>query len=720
MLSNETPRVIKVHDASGDELVLSPLSKRVVCGQLLQPFAQTMRPLCQRHQLGVRLYKPSPRMSDLSVLSAAVALLVAVVVIFDVLRYGTLVRWEGLVALALTVALVTWVIVRAKTTERARVQAEELADRKQGDIEFGVGGAYYDGNETLRRLKYLLTLIAVITIGAVLPAIAIFVATDAKDFLVMEGGLHVKAGQESRLVSRIIQVTYTAVLALFPALLYFQFDRQRVGTIRKSWIRAIFRMDKRMETLADVNARYGEQISEASTYSTDSVRLLGGRHSPIVVATILISLGWTLLVVRTESFDFAGAAKVSTLVRSADDAAQRAVDAASAAAGGAVSGANQAASSAADQAAQASEAAVQVANQSTNITIAPTSTVTTTPAPVTTVAAQQNADAASGAAATAAEAQSRLDQPFFQLLVPTPSAATMAFLGAYFFAVYLILRGYFRGDLRPKVYNQITARLVTVVVLAYLMNVLFFSDTSDNNVLWAAAFVAGVVPTTLLQRVGLLAAAFAPSGEAKDASNTSHRKTRRRSAYAQVFATPRLLTQIDGVDLQEASRLESEGYPDITSLARSDLVFVMVNTRLPIEHLVDWTDQAVLILLLDDGSHDELDQRVRELRTAGVRTASALLSVAARPPTDPARAKVADIVASKESGMTLESLAELIKLEPAMGRIEQWYASEVADVSKPLPRIEARPPKASQSANGTSPNGQPHAGDSAIGATIGE
>jgi hypothetical protein len=104
----------------------------------------------------------------------------------------------------------------ASIVERRRRAREEIADTEEGDIEFGVGGAFYDGNETLRRTKHIFTLVIVITIGAVLPAVAIFVATDAKDFLSMEGGLDVVDGKESRLVGRMIQVTYTAVLSLFP------------------------------------------------------------------------------------------------------------------------------------------------------------------------------------------------------------------------------------------------------------------------------------------------------------------------------------------------------------------------------------------------------------------------------------------------------------------------------------------------------------------------
>ena len=461
-----------------------------------------------------------------------------------------------------------------------------------------------------------------------------------------------------------------------------------------------------METLADVNARYGDELAEASTYSADSVRFLGGRHSPIIVATILISLGWTLLVIRTESFDFAGAAKVTALAQTADAAAQRASDAAASVASGGSAPADVAvaANAAANQAAQASQAAVQVAAQSADLGVAP---VATTAAPQATGLDQAAQDAA-GSAETAAAAESAVQQPFFQLLVPTPNAATMAFLGAYFFGVYLILRCYFRGDLRPKIYNQITARLVTVVVLAYLLNVIFANDTDGGRYLWMLSFLAGVVPTTVLQRIGRL-----PSSLAGRSTKTAGLG----GAFAQAFATPRPLTQIDGIDLQESSRLESEGIADVTSLAKADLVSVMINTRLPVERLIDWIDQAVLVLLLDNGKDDGLNPRIVRLRAVGVRTASGVLAMAGRSADDPGRVMVAGIVATKtvgEDSMTLDQLAMEIEHEPAMGRILQWYSSEIGDVSSgwqtiyepPEPSEPAEPPPPAASSRVTaSPNG---------------
>ena len=55
----------------------------------------------------------------------------------------------------------------------------------------------------------------------------------------------------------------------------------------------------------------------------------------------------------------------------------------------------------------------------------------------------------------------------------------------------------------------------------------------------------------------------------------------------------------------------------------------MINTRLPVDRLVDWMDQAVLILLIGDPVSEELDPRVTELRQIGIRTASAVLDATA-------------------------------------------------------------------------------------------
>lgn len=667
LLHNRTPDTVCISHGAHGVVTLPPLAQRVVTGARIAPFEDDLRLMRQRHEVRVRtLTDAGGGSGHRSVWVVTLLLAVATALGYDILVRGTVATWEAAGALALLATVVIYLTYRAIHDEKRRVGQEAIADTDEGDIEFGVGGTYFDGNESARRTKQIFTLVAVVVIGAVLPAVAIFVATDAKDFLTIEGGLAVRPGMGSLLVSRLVQVVYTAVLALFPALMYFQFDRQRVGTIRGKWVRAIFRMDKQMKTLADVDARYGDELAEASSYSTDSVRFLGGRHSPIVIATILISLGWTVLVMATDSFDFAAASRVSAAATTVEQAADR-VDAAAAGPANDVEARADAAAAAADEAATASAAAAEIAADSTGVSLPSTTTTEGAPGQPAEQVIEESAATAAAANEQASDAQATVQQSFFQLLVPTPSAAVMAFLGAYFFAVYLVLRGYFSGDLRPKLYNQITARLVTVVVLAYLMTVLNV-DGADNRAFLAAAFVAGVVPSTVLGRIGQFTSSLA--GQWGDKHNGWM-----GTEFARAFGTPRALTQVDGIDIYESARLESEGISDIPSLAKTDLVSMMVNTRLPIERLIDWTDQAVLILLLDDGADEGLDKRMKEMRGLGVRTASDLVAVAAREPKDSRCDTVAQIMGSG-SPCELGDLARQIKREPSMQRVQQWYESE--------------------------------------------
>jgi hypothetical protein len=163
-------------------------------------------------------------------------------------------------------------------------------------------------------------------------------------------------------------------------------------------------------------------------------------------------------------------------------------------------------------------------------------------------------------------------------------------------------------------------------------------------------------------------------------------------AFAEAFPTRRSLTQLDGVDVHDSTRLETEGITDVPSLATADLVSVMISTRLPVDRLVDWMDQAVLILLLDDDSNKELDARVKRLRRIGIRTASGVLAANAGELGAGVKKAAADIISSTVEGEpsdanTLVGLAAEIRREPAMLRILQWYQSELAAVDRNCPTI---------------------------------
>jgi hypothetical protein len=91
---------------------------------------------------------------------------------------------------------------------------------------------------------------------------------------------------------------FIVLASLLPALLYFLFDRTQLGTLKHEFIFNVFRLEPGLKNLNDLDAKYGKQIEE--TYGTpaeSAARLGSGRRSPIVVATLLITIGWTALLV---------------------------------------------------------------------------------------------------------------------------------------------------------------------------------------------------------------------------------------------------------------------------------------------------------------------------------------------------------------------------------------------------------------------------------------
>ena len=90
------------------------------------------------------------------------------------------------------------------------------------------------------------------------------------------------------------------------------------------------------------------------------------------------------------------------------------------------------------------------------------------------------------------------------------------------------------------------------------------------------------------------------------------------------------VTDLDGVNLWSRARLFEEGIEDMQNFTTANLVDLMLNTRVPINRLVDWIDQSFLYLRVSKTDRDDL-------RRLGIRTASDLLdSFRSRRGEDPA------------------------------------------------------------------------------------
>ncbi len=218
-------------------------------------------------------------------------------------------------------------------------------------------------------------------------------------------------------------------------------------------------------------------------------------------------------------------------------------------------------------------------------------------------------------------------QDIARLFAPQRNAVAFGFLGAYFYAVNLVLRRYARGDLRPKAYSAITVRVLVVIILGWLVDAI--TPVSGDLVLVVAFFI-GIVPETFL---------------------TFLREIYRNRMVARLSksleeALP--LQHLEGIDLYDRARLLEEGITNIQALAHHDLVDLMLETRIPAGRLVDWVDQAILHLHIVDPIQDAAvspTQSKGRLRGFDVGTA-----------TEPAEGVAADSPRSRERAQQLRRL----------------------------------------------------------------
>jgi hypothetical protein len=537
VVTNETARTLEIRTRDGSVLVLHPLDPRPVSDRELTKFKlEDLADLVTvRHAR--RPEEPARR----DVLYVAVGLGIWFAVVWAILAafVGTPRWWTlGWIALAV-VLLVVW------TVDWIRIQRRH---ERAGAEVTGLTRARTAGGQTVKWFGQQFYLLTSVLIGIVLPGAAIFFAADGLD---LYRQLRDTGGDEHALVltviGRMMQLVFVASAALVPALLYFLFDREHLQTLRTRFIRQIMRFDPTVSTRPAVLAKYKRLMDEA--YGRGG-RILPGRRSPILLASLVIALGWTFTLLHGD---------------------------------------------------------VVVIDE----------------------------------------------RGITALFEPRMSAVTFAFLGAYFFGLNAILRGYVRRDLRPKTYSTLTVRVIVVVILAWVVELEW-----KGTPLFVLAFLFGIVPDTALV---LLKESLRDVGRRFTDINEEHDP----------------LTCLEGIDLYDRARLFEEGVTNIESLAHHDVVDLMLQTRVPAPRLVDWLDQAILYLHAgprepDDGSMDRAAS-LNLLRTYGIRTATDLEDAVDASTRDKKLSGVLGILGPENGLPRLAVIRKTIADEEWMENLRHWH-----------------------------------------------
>jgi hypothetical protein len=194
--------------------------------------------------------------------------------------------------------------------------------------------------------------------------------------------------------------------------------------------------------------------------------------------------------------------------------------------------------------------------------------------------------------------------PGVQALKLEGTPVQLAFLGAYIFSLQMLFRRYVLKDLGGSAYVAVSIRVILAVIGIWILMAV---GGRDEKYLLVAGFVLGFFPRVLWQIVGQFSKKIAG------------------------IIVPSMISQLpisdlDGLTVWNEARLEEEDIENIPNMATADLVELLLNTRLPPERIIDWTDQAILYTQLGPQEEKTGEINAREkLRIHGIRTATSLL-----------------------------------------------------------------------------------------------
>lgn len=190
------------------------------------------------------------------------------------------------------------------------------------------------------------------------------------------------------------------------------------------------------------------------------------------------------------------------------------------------------------------------------------------------------------------------------------SPLTWALLGAYFYALNLIIRRWMLSDLTTNVLWKINVRLVQTFILGMLLIAVGGgAGVADGFGSYVAGlgFIIGIVPDLFLRWLGQQLKRLGGIDIRADG----------------LFAPPDLQRKIEGMSFWQVDRLGEEGIESVYDLAMKEIPSLLIRTRFDVPLLLNWVDRALLCSLVDP--HLEC------FKHAHLYTGTALMAAVARP-----------------------------------------------------------------------------------------
>lgn len=186
-------------------------------------------------------------------------------------------------------------------------------------------------------------------------------------------------------------------------------------------------------------------------------------------------------------------------------------------------------------------------------------------------------------------------------------------LGAYIHSVDVTVRHYLAHDLTPNVYVNTAKRFTVAFVVGTLVGLAVASSyraaqlSFDGSLMgvYVVCFFIGMFPDTGIKWI----------------KNFAERVLQQKGENFD----QKPLSMIEGIGLWQQGRLDQEDIINVQNLASTDLLGLVVNTPFDVGQLVDWVDQAILLI---NACSDQLEA----FKKTGIRYASTVVKAYEKSP----------------------------------------------------------------------------------------
>ncbi|MFB0534443.1 MAG: hypothetical protein ACETWR_05630 [Anaerolineae bacterium] len=226
-------------------------------------------------------------------------------------------------------------------------------------------------------------------------------------------------------------------------------------------------------------------------------------------------------------------------------------------------------------------------------------------------------------------------------------------LGACIYSVHLVLRRFLAYDLTPSVYLFTANRSLLAIAISAIV----------GTGLGTFSKAAGVPFDVNMATVSIVAffIGFFPEQGLNWIAATAKKALGQRGGIAKETR----LSEIEGLSIWHQGRLKQEGIENVQNLATADVPALVIGTPFPVNQIVDWVDQAILLAYASQEQFEALEK-------AGVLRASDVLTTTSD---DEGLNDLADAAGLKKSELKVLSRALQSALNIKMVARFRWQTS---------------------------------------------